>query len=102
MRNGIFTLSLLAALTGCSSLTFVNGPTVSETIVREHWHHLGIMGLVEFSEPMNIHYNCGAQEWDSITVELTVFNNFAQAASAPAISLYSPWTIIYECREPLE
>lgn len=71
-------------------------------VVREKWHHLGIYGLIEFSKPMNIKYYCDTKQWDTVTIEETLFNTLASNTSWPVAGIYSPWTIIYECREPID
>ena len=76
-------------LSACSTMNFVNGPKMDETVVREQWHHLGINGLIEYSKPMNIEYNCANQQWDSITVERSFFNGLASVISWPFLTFYS-------------
>lgn len=93
-------------LGACSTMEFVNGPKMEETIVREKWHHLGLGGLIEFSKPMDLTYHCGKEQWDSIVVEQNVFNALSSATTSfvpPFIlGIYSPWTIVYECRDPID
>lgn len=97
----VIVIALCVASMGCSTMNFVNGPKMDETIVREQWHHLGINGLIEFSKPLNLSYNCGNQQWDSITIERSLLNGVAAASSA-YLSLYTPWSIVYECREAID
>ena len=95
----IFIYTLLSA---CSTMEFVNGPKIEDTIVREKWHHLGFEGFIEYSKPLDITYHCGpSQQWDSFTVERT-FLNFLAGLNPYVISLYSPWSIVYECRDPID
>ena len=95
-------LLLSYQLAACSTMKFVNGPEMEETVEREQWHHIGINGIVEYSKPMNIEYNCAKQQWDTVTVELSFWNAIASVSPWPYVSLYTPWTIIYECREPID
>lgn len=97
----ITTFVLIFSLSACSSMEFVNGPKMEQTVIREQWHHLAIGGLIELSEPMDINYKCDNKQWDSITIERSIFNA-ATGVSYPYLSLYAPWTIIYECREPID
>jgi len=85
----------------CSTMKFVNGPELEDTVLREKWHHLGFNGLVEFSKPLNITEACDNKQWDTITVEKTFFNSLADATTLQ-FSIYTPWTIFYECREPID
>ncbi len=97
-----FLLLLFCLLpSACSTMNFVNGPKMDETVIREQWHHLGINGLIEFSKPMDVVYNCANQQWDSVTVERTFFTGLA-SVSSPYLSIYTPWAIVYECRERIE
>lgn len=97
----LFVVCICLLMGGCSTMKFVNGPKMEETVVREQWHHLGLNGIFEFSRPMDVDYNCASQQWDTITVEQTFFTTLA-SVSSPYFSLYSPWAIIYECREPID
>ena len=91
-------------LSGCHTLHFTNGPQMDETIVREQTHHLTLNDLVEVSPPMDIKYSCATQQWDTITIERTFLNGLIAGLtkSAGPVSLYSPWTIRYKCRETID
>ncbi|OPX55587.1 hypothetical protein SAMN02745127_01448 [Oceanospirillum multiglobuliferum] len=89
-------------LTACSTMNFVNGPEMEDTVERETWHHLGLSGVVEYSPPLDVSYSCANQQWDTVTVELSGFNVIASYSPWLPLSIYSPWTIIYECREPID
>ncbi len=82
---------------GCAPMNFVNGPVVGDTVKREHWHHLTAAGLIELSEPFNMDYYCDDKEWEKVSVVLTAPNVLASVSV-----LYSPWSIDYECRNPIE
>lgn len=92
---------LSVGLMGCHTLHFVNGPQMEETVVREKWHHLAINGLIEISPPFDIEYNCANQQWDTITTEKTFLNVLA-GVSTEYVSIYSPWSMVYACREPID
>lgn len=97
-------LLCLIGLSSCSTIHFTNGPQVENTVVREQWHHITLNELVEISPPMNLDYNCADQEWDTVTIERSFLNGFVGATLQPlsGLSLYSPWTIRYHCRPPLQ
>lgn len=88
-------------LSACSTMHFINGPQMEDTVVREQWHHLAINGIFEISPPMNLTYNCGKQQWDTVTVERTFLNGLA-SLSSQYLTVYSPWAIVYECRDPID
>ncbi len=93
----------LLTLSACSTFHFENGPVLEdeETVIREKWHHLAINGLIEISPPLDIKYNCDTRQWDRVTVERSFLNGLA-TASSQYFSIYSPWTIVYACRESID
>jgi len=99
LRLLLATLYLLIA--GCNTMNFVNGPQMDRSVEREQWHHIALFGLIELSRPMDVTYNCANQQWDTVTVEKSFFNLIADA-SWPYVSVYSPMSIIYKCREPFD
>ncbi|MBB1486811.1 hypothetical protein [Oceanospirillum sediminis] len=98
----VVVVSSALLLSACSTMKFVNGPEMEQTTEREQWHHLGLNGVVEFSRPMNLKYNCAQQQWDTATIEYSFLNMIASVSPAVPVTLYNPWTIIYECREPID
>src|SRR3974390_625717 len=94
-------LGLLAAfaLSGCHTIHFDNGPEAEKETRSElfsHWHHDGILQLVEFSDPEDMNHVCQQNEWTSVGVE----QGFPQAIIAFFVGiLYSPWDIQYTCAE---
>ncbi len=97
----VFNITVLALLSSWSTVHFVNGPELEDTVVREQWHHTAINGLIEISRPINISYACDDKQWDTITVEKSFLNSLA-SLSSQYFSLYSPWAVYYECREKIE
>ena len=94
-------MTLAGVVSACTTMEFVNGPKMDDTVVRETWHHQGLNGLLEFSKPLDVNYHCANQQWDTITIEKTVFNAVSEL-SYPYVTLYAPWTIVYECRDPID
>lgn len=99
-QYGLFALCIFC-LSACSTIEFVNGPKMDETVVRDKWHHLGVNGLIEFSAPLNLEYFCDDKQWDSVIIEHSLANYMA-TLSAPGFGVYSPWTITYACREAID
>ncbi len=86
----------------CSTMNFVNGPTLGDTVKREQWHHLAAASLIELSQPFNASYYCDNKQWEKLSVQLTPPNVFATSAFAPISFVYNPWTIEYECRDSID
>ncbi len=84
------------ALTSCSTIYFHNGPH-TETTGTEYseWHHDGIMGLVEFSPPVDLANHCEGKSWASVKVQ----ENFIQGlVNKITYRLYDPWEVTYSCK----
>jgi hypothetical protein len=93
----IFLLLFIFSSTGCAPMHFVNGPIIEDTVKREHWHHIIGVGLIELSEPFDVSYYCDNKEWEKVTVVVNLPNIMASVAA-----IYTPWSIRYECRSPIE
>lgn len=100
MRNFSLVFAILA-LPACSTMEFVNGPKMEDVVVRKQWHHLGLNGAFELSRPVDLTYDCDDKQWNNIIIEKTIFNALAEV-SWPNFSIYSPWTVVYECRVPID
>jgi len=84
------TFSLAAiSLTGCHKIYYHNAgqiAAVKNAAQYNDWHHIGVLGLVEFSEPINIKAKC-EKGWNAIETE----NSFLSGlVSAVTYSLYTP------------
>ena len=98
-----FVLTILFfCLSACSTMNFVNGPVVGDTVERKQWHHIAVGGLVEISKPFDFDYYCDEKQWEKLTVELTFANLLAHTTAPQVPTLYSPWTIEYTCRESID
>lgn len=102
MIKRIICVTLLAVTSACSTMNFVNGPVLGDTVKRDKWHHLAIVGLVEVSEPFDAGYYCDDKQWEKLTVEMTFTNVIANQTSPPLFSIWTPWTVLYECRESID
>ncbi len=83
-------LFVASMATGCHKIYYHNGgPMVankSAATVNE-WHHIGVIGLVEFSEPVDLKRYCSGKEWSAVETE----NSFLTGlVSALTYALYSP------------
>jgi len=94
---------LISLFTGaCSTMNFVNGPVLGDTVKREQWHHDALFSLIELSQPFNVTYFCDDKQWEKITIELSTPNVLASASLTPYTFVYNPWTIEYQCRDSID
>ena len=83
-------LVIASLLTGCHKIYYHKTPSMvankSAATVNE-WHHIGVVGLVEFSEPTNLKRYCADTTWNSVETE----NSFLTGlVSAVTYGLYTP------------
>ncbi len=91
-RFVVVSASALIALmsAGCHKMYFHNGgPMVANKSAAEveEWHHIGALGLVEFSEPVDLKRYCPAKGWSALETE----NSFLSGlVSSVTWGLYTP------------
>ncbi|OFZ79418.1 MAG: hypothetical protein A2583_02935 [Bdellovibrionales bacterium RIFOXYD1_FULL_53_11] len=86
-------LALMAAATGCSTMYFHNGGDKAQVMTNDKWHHDGVFGLVEFSDPEDMNAKCEGA-FKTIKVERTFINGLVRSLT---YSLYDPWEVSYAC-----
>ena len=78
---------------------FHNGNTPAAVSYGE-WHHDGVLSLVEFSKPIDMHLRCNGDQWSTIKVERSPLNIVAvTAVDHFAPGLWDPWSIEYSCQK---
>ena len=84
------------ALSGCYKISFNNGPVSTQQAFREgEWHHNGVFGLVEFSEPVDMKNRCDGKNWSTVKTHMTFIQGLV---SGVTYSLYNPWDVAYSCK----
>ena len=80
---------------GCATMHFTNGPVPVED-EYDHWHHIGILRLVEFSAPIQLAKSCKVNQWNSVTVEQEFVHGLVGLFT---FGLYDPFGARHSCRE---
>lgn len=95
-KNFILSIILLAAA-GCHKIYYHNGgPSVANKSNAQYqeWHHGGVFGLVEFSDPVDLKSHC-KNGWNTIETE----NSFLTGlVSGVTYSLYTPRSANLVCK----
>jgi hypothetical protein len=95
-RRTLEALAILATCTlaGCSRIYFHNGPGPAKDMPPPRFHHDGLFGLVEFSEPEDLKEICHDREWSSVATE----NSFLTGlVSILTLNFYRPWAFSAKC-----
>ncbi len=92
----VVALVVTLALSGCFKISFQNGPQQpSQSFKQGEWHHDGVLGLVEFSDPVDLHERCDGRAWNTIKTHKTFVQGLVGGLT---YSLYTPWDVAYSCR----
>jgi hypothetical protein len=96
MKKLVFVIVASVILSGCYKITLQNGARpLAASYKQGEWHHDGVIGLVEFSEPVDMANRCGGKNWESVKVHQTFVQGLV---SGVTYSLYNPWDVAYSCR----
>jgi len=88
-------LSFVLASAGCHKMQIHNGPRAELTSFEQgEWHHDGVVGLVEFSPPMDLSKQCPGGTWQSVQVQRSFIQGLVQAIT---FGLYTPWDTNVQC-----
>ena len=94
----IFAAAFVAATAGgCSTIYFHNSSNAMPD--HEEWHHDGLLGLVEFSPPVDLNERCEGRDWETVKTEKTFLNGLVSTVAGSAAGrLYDPWEVAYACQ----
>lgn len=66
MKNLILLAAILLGTSACNTIIIKNGANASTAMTHEEWHHIGILGLVEYSKPVDLNETCNGKGWNSV------------------------------------
>ncbi|MDB5049780.1 MAG: hypothetical protein JWO30_2851 [Fibrobacteres bacterium] len=90
------TAILIPLLTaGCSKIYFHNGTAPAAPVPPPEFHHVGILGLVEFSQPENLKTICNDKDWSVVLTEKSFITGLVSAVTQ---QLYTPWAFSAGCK----
>ena len=75
-------LFLLIFSVSCQTIHYTNKSEIPHHYTYSKWHHIGILGLMEFSPPVNVKETCGQRDWKAVRTQ----KNFLQALVSGAIA----------------
>ena len=81
----LFLLFITMHLTGCYTMHFVRTKQSSPlNYTHSQWHHIGALGFVEFSEPVNLTPVCnGVDRWRAVRVQTGLLQSLVRAIPIP-------------------
>jgi hypothetical protein len=89
----MMTICILTA--GCQVIHLKNGESAKPKYTTEKWHHVGIMSLVEFSDPVSLESYCSSG-WKSARTRLGPLQ--VLMAALPVVAyVYSPQEVSVAC-----
>ena len=93
MKYILILLSFLASLSSCYTIHFSK---TSQSPPQEYqftsWHHIGLAGLFEFSDPVNLKEICSENgDWSSVRVQTGFVQGLVKGLSIPTGSKVAPF-----------
>jgi hypothetical protein len=82
--NRVWTLCLLASLTGCYKINYTTGSEFNSKADSIKWHHTAVAGMIEISQPVAIDSIC-PDGWGRIHHERSPLNLLASYGSAAVL-----------------
>ncbi len=97
MKTKIY-LSAIAMLmtSACSTTYFHNSGIQNDQVDYSEWHHDGILGLVEFSDPVDLNARCEGNNWQTIRTQQTFVQGLIGVVPIVG-ALYNPQEAAYSC-----
>ena len=75
-------LFLIVFSVSCQTIHYTNKSEVPHQYTYTQWHHIGLLGLIEFSSPVNVKAKCGEKGWKAVRTQ----KNVLQALTAGLVS----------------
>ena len=75
-----FTFSLLFLIVfsvSCQTIHYTNKAEVPTHYTHTQWHHIGLLGLLEFSPPVNVKARCGNEGWRAVRTQKNILQALA-------------------------
>ncbi len=98
MKNIIriaFIIALVSSLTGCFRMQIHNGPHKEVAFFEAgEWHHIGVIGLVEFSQPVDLSRRCPRSTWKTVQVQEGFMQGLVKVITW---GLYTPMEVNFNC-----
>jgi len=89
-------LSMLA-FTGCSKIYFHNGDSMSTAnLPPPSFHHIGVIGLVEFSPAVDLKAICEGKDWETVQTVNTFLTGLVGGLTN---QLYTPQGVAVSCKD---
>ena len=102
----LFLMALVFSIS-CQTIHYTNKSEVPYNYTYSQWHHIGILGLMEFSPPVNVKASCSNKGWKAVRTQTNVLQALVKGVIAFALdqvslglgklSLYSPEEVSIAC-----
>ena len=79
----LFLSFLIVFSVSCQTIHYTNKSEVPHQYTYTQWHHIGLLGLLEFSSPVNVKAKCGDKGWKAVRTQ----KNVLQALTTGLVSL---------------
>ena len=82
IRKILLLSAFIVFLPSCYTIHFSRSNTTPH-YQSSQWHHIGLLGLVEFSDPVNLEQICPADSWGSVRTQTGFLQGLVKILSVP-------------------
>ena len=68
IKKAFFLSVCLLLMSSCYTVHFSKGSAPPAFYQTSQWHHIGLLGLMEFSDPVNLEQICPKDSWQAVRV----------------------------------
>ena len=83
IKNLAFVLSLFLFLSSCYTIHFKRTAKLEVSYQVKKWHHIGLLGLMEFSSPVDLKSICPEKGWSSVRTQKGILQGLVGNLAIP-------------------
>ena len=89
MKNILSLIVAIFGLSACHTMHFTkHGQSPPAIYTHSKWHHIGLLGLVEFSDPVDLKSICKNRDWRAVRVQTGFLQGLVRMISLPTGHTY--------------
>jgi len=83
IKKAVLLSACLLLMPSCYTMHFSKDSSRSTFYQTSQWHHIGLWGLMEFSDPVNLERICPKDSWESVRVRTGFVQGLVRSIPIP-------------------
>ena len=83
IKKAFLLSSCLLLMSSCYTMHFSKDSSRSTIYQTSQWHHIGLLGLMEFSAPVNLEAICPKDSWENVRVRTGFLQGLVRVIPIP-------------------